>query len=111
MLKNNLNNLYNIKDVLFEKLLSIKSMEATKNITNTLEEVLKTCDKLKQDVDQLHNLKENYEEIRAQNNEIKDMFVDYSENNPDVILQAYRFKIFVFIKILILFFLIILLNL
>jgi len=84
MLKNNLNNLYNIKDVLFEKLLSIKSMEATKNITNTLEEVLKTCEKLKQDVNELHDLKENYDEIRAQNNEIKDMFVEYSDNNPDV---------------------------
>jgi len=84
MLKNNLNSLNNIKDVLFEKLLSIKSMEVTKNITNTLEEVLKTCERLKQDVDSLSNLKENYEEIRAQNNEIKDMFVEYSENNQDV---------------------------
>ena len=81
MLKNNLNNLYNIKDVLFEKLLSIKSMEATKNITNTLEDALKICDKLKLDVDSLQNIKENYEEIKNQNNEIKDIFVDYSENN------------------------------
>ena len=85
MLKNNLNNLYNIKDVLFEKLLSIKSMEATKNITNTLEDALKICDKLKLDVDSLQNIKENYEEIKNQNNEIKDIFVDYSENNTDVI--------------------------
>jgi len=84
MLKNNLNNLYNIKNVLFEKVLSIKSMEATKYVTSTLEEVLKTCEKLKQDVDSLHNIKENFEDIRAQNNEIKDLFLDYNQNNADV---------------------------
>lgn len=86
MLKNNLNNFYNIKDVLFEKLLSIKSMEATKNIQNTLEEVLKTCDKLKVDLDQIQNIKENYEEIKYQNKEVKDLFVNYAEENSDVIL-------------------------
>jgi len=84
LLKKNVDNLYSVKDVLFEKLLSIKSMEATKNITSILEDVLKTCEILKQDVDSLHNLKDNYEEIRNQNNEIKDVFVGYSENNPDV---------------------------
>jgi hypothetical protein len=84
IIKKSVDNFHNVRDVLFEKLLSIKSMEATKNIKTTLEEVLKTCDKLKIDMEEFHNIKENYEEIKQQNNEVKDLFIDYAEENTDV---------------------------
>lgn len=84
MLRNNLNNFYGAKDMLLDKLLDIKSMETTKNLQKTLEEALKTCDDLKTDVEVLQNIKDNFDEIKSQNNEVKDMFVNYNQENVDV---------------------------
>jgi hypothetical protein len=83
LVKKNLDNFYNVRNFLFDKKLSIQSMETTKNLKSTLDEVVKACDILRIDMDSFNEMKDNYEDMKMQNEEIKSTLIDYSNDKKE----------------------------